>query len=133
MADIPRVAATAVIRIILGTMFLTALGACTTNANSDTQEKLSGTNWLAEDINGAGVIDFAQSTLAFESATAVNGSGGCNRFFGAVEVDNKSISFGPMGSTRMACAPALNDQEFRYLQALESSRSFSRNSQLLFL
>ncbi len=47
------------------------------------------------------------------------GDTGCNRYAGAVEIDGKSISFGPLAGTRRACAPALMDQETRFYQALE--------------
>jgi heat shock protein HslJ len=47
---------------------------------------LIGTSWLAEDIGGRGVIDRAQTTISFEPEGRVAGSGGCNRYFGAVTI-----------------------------------------------
>jgi putative lipoprotein len=80
--------------------------------------ELVGTRWLAEDIRGGGVLDRAQSTLAFVDAGRVAGSGGCNRFGGGVTLDGETITFGPLMSTRMACVEAVMNQESNYLGAL---------------
>ena len=96
-------------------------------------DELVGSTWLVEDIEGGGVIDFLQSTLTFDSAEKVTGMGGCNNFFGSVKIDGSAIAFGPLGATRMACGEAIDDQEFRFLQALEKTRSFAIEQGLLFL
>jgi heat shock protein HslJ len=96
-------------------------------------DELVGSTWLVEDVEGGGVIDFLQSTLTFESAEKVAGMGGCNNFFGSVKIDGSMIEFGPLGATRKACGEAIDDQEFRFLQALEKVRSFEFDQGLLFL
>ncbi len=94
---------------------------------------LEGTRWLAEDIDGRGVIDNAQSTLDIDADRA-SGRGGCNRFSGEVQIAANSIRFGELASTRMACVPALMDQEDRYLRALREVRSWKiENTKLLLL
>jgi heat shock protein HslJ len=80
---------------------------------------LAGTAWLAEDIDGRGVIDVARSTLSFEGDRAA-GSTGCNRYFGPFSVQGDALGFGPLATTRRACPPALMDQEQHFLTALES-------------
>jgi heat shock protein HslJ len=47
----------------------------------------------------------------------VNGSGGCNRFFGSYQTTGNALSFGGIGSTRMAC-PSGMDAEGAFLSAL---------------
>jgi len=84
----------------------------------------AGTSWLAEDIDGRGVIDMLQSTLQFESAERVGGNAGCNGFFGGVSIDDWAIAFGAMGSTRRACPAAVMDQEQRFLQALSATTRY---------
>ncbi|MEP9388991.1 YbaY family lipoprotein [Mesorhizobium sp. KR9-304] len=74
--------------------------------------------WLAEDIEGRGVIDNAQSTLSIASDGKVTGSGACNRYFAQASVEGNSIKIGPVGSTFMACAPAVMDQEQKLFAAL---------------
>lgn len=88
---------------------------------SDLIASLVGTEWLLEDLNGTGVMDYAQTTLNFESSDRIVGSGGCNRYFGGLTVEDDRISFGAIGSTRMACPPAVMDQEARFFQALSTA------------
>lgn len=81
--------------------------------------------WLAEDIGQRGVLDRAQSTLDFgEAGDRVSGRGGCNRYTGPVEITGSDIHFGALAATRMACPPALMDQEQRLFAALDNARSF---------
>jgi heat shock protein HslJ len=82
---------------------------------------LAGTTWRAETITGRPVIDAAASTIAFEADGRVSGRGGCNRYFGTSTIAGEQLSFGAVGATRMACAPALMDQEARFFQALGSA------------
>jgi heat shock protein HslJ len=88
------------------------------------QSPLIGTSWRAEDIGGRGVIDSAQTTITFDAEGRVAGSGGCNRYFGPVTVESSTISFGDLGATRMACVPALMDQEQKFFDALSATRSY---------
>ncbi|QDV27339.1 META domain-containing protein [Aureliella helgolandensis] len=75
--------------------------------------------WLAEDIDSAGVIDLAQSTLEFSADGAVSGSSAVNRFQGQAKVDHNSCTFGPLAMTRRAGPPALMDQESKFMAALQ--------------
>jgi putative lipoprotein len=86
--------------------------------------KLFDTTWLAEDINGRGVIDNAQSTFSVAPDGKVTGSGGCNRFFAQAEVKDDKIKIGKAGATMMACAEALMDQERKFFAALEAAATF---------
>ncbi|MGH7498921.1 MAG: META domain-containing protein [Gemmatimonadales bacterium] len=86
---------------------------------------LRGTSWRLEDLGGAGVLDDAEATLEFPEAGKVAGRGSCNRFFGKVETAGDSIRFGPIGSTRMACAEAVGIQEGKYLKALAGAERFA--------
>ncbi len=85
--------------------------------------------WLAEDIRGGGVIDDLQSVLEISGNGAVSGSGGCNRLHGQATISGASLTFGAIASTRMACPPAVMDQESKFLSALEAVRSFRIDSQ----
>jgi putative lipoprotein len=80
--------------------------------------------WLAEDIRGGGVIDFAQTVLEIARDGHVSGSGGCNRIGGGATVEGDRMTFSRMISTRMACTPALMHQESRFLDALADVRRF---------
>lgn len=109
------------------------VGGCeTTGSETRPVRDLAGTSWLATDIGGKGVTDGVRPTLTFAEPGKVAGTGGCNRFFGAVTVDGPSVEFGKMGSTMMACPPPLMEQEKRYLDALGEAKRFEvRDGMLL--
>jgi len=79
---------------------------------------LVGIWWVAEDIEGRGVLDRVQSTLTFESPQRISGRAACNSYFGTVESGQGTHRLKPVGTTRMACPPAVMDQEQRFLSAL---------------
>jgi heat shock protein HslJ len=81
--------------------------------------RLTGSEWLLEDLSGAGVIDNAQATLAFPEEGKVTGRGSCNRFFGPAKISGDSVQLGPLGATRMACPEAVMNQETKYVDALQ--------------
>jgi len=86
---------------------------------------LPGTAWrmvsLDDEHGTMQTFDYAEITLGFDDQGRVAGSGGCNRYFGAIatSADGK-LSIGPLGSTQMACEDVPSDREFRFLRALES-------------
>lgn len=80
--------------------------------------------WLAEDIDGGGVIDRLQTTLEVSADGKVTGMGGCNRYAGSAKIDGDAIRFLPMGSTRMACSPAIMKQESKFHATLENVRAW---------
>lgn len=83
-----------------------------------------GTAWRLVDLGGAGVLDGARATLEFPEPGKAVGNGSCNRFFGPVQVSGDSITFGPLGSTRMACEQAVATQEARYLEQLRLAERY---------
>ena len=94
---------------------------------------LVGTAWLADDVGGQGVVDQLQSTLRFDTANTVSGHGGCNRYFGPVTIGDGTMRFGPLAATPMACPPAVDDQERRFLDALSQVASYTLHGPLLVL
>lgn len=89
-----------------------------------TPATLFDTVWLAEDIEGRGVIDNAQSTFSVTADGKVSGRGGCNGYFAQATVDGNSIKMGKAGATMMACPPALMDQERKFFAALEKAAAY---------
>lgn len=69
------------------------------------------------------VLDGTAITLTID-ALGVSGSAGCNRYFGGYAYAENTISFAALGSTRMACAPEIMEQESAYLAALGSAETF---------
>lgn len=56
----------------------------------------------------------------------LGGSAGCNRYFGGYELEEEQLRFtSQMGSTQMACAPPVAEQEQRFLALLPRANSWS--------
>jgi len=84
-----------------------------------TAPSLLGSTWWVEDIAGRGVIDMSHTTIGFPEAGRVEGDTACNRYFGGVDIDADTISFGQMAVTERACTQtALMKQESKFLRAL---------------
>jgi putative lipoprotein len=94
---------------------------------------LEGTAWLAEDIDGRGVVDLVSSTLAFDAGQKVAGRAACNRYFGTYQQSGEMVEIKPGGTTRMACPPAAMEQEDRFLAALGAVRKARREGDKLLL
>lgn len=86
---------------------------------------LRDTAWQVEDIDERGIIDRSMISLAISRDGRVAGSTGCNRYVGHVYLDGDVITVSGIGSTRRACAPALMEQERRFLAALEAASSYA--------
>jgi heat shock protein HslJ len=92
----------------------------------DTPEGLlGGSSWQLQQLGAQGAIAGSRPTLVFVPAGKVSGTGSCNQFSGTVKIDGKSITFGPLATTRMVCAGALNAQEATYLKALQEAQWFT--------
>lgn len=81
--------------------------------------------WLAEDIRGSRVMARLKSVLEIRPDGVVAGTGGCNRLLGRAKIVDETIIFYPVNSTRMACVPAVMDQELKFHSALRSARRFA--------
>src|SRR5688572_11037867 len=87
---------------------------------------LPGSTWELVAMDGEAMAGDAVPTLAFDEQGAVSGSTGCNTFSGEVAHDGNALSFGPLVTTRMACAdPAANAQEEAFLSAMEGVTSYT--------
>ncbi|MCV9965990.1 META domain-containing protein [Pararhizobium sp. BT-229] len=98
-------------------------GSVSSIAAENVPAELVGT-WLAEDIGGGGVIDFLQTTLEINDDGTYSGFAGCNSYTGTFGLEGTAITFGPAGSTRKMCPPAIMDQETKFFEALKSGLSW---------
>ena len=81
--------------------------------------------WRAENIGGKNVIDRSDVTLMLGSDGKVGGNSGCNGYSANYIIAGDGIKvYPPMIGTRMACAPALMNQEQAYQKLLETAQSF---------
>lgn len=88
-------------------------------------EELVGPLFVATTLEGRPVAEGVDSSIRFEVEGRVVGNAGCNSFQGTYHLDESSIAFGPLATTRMMCPPAVMDQEAAFLQALERVRGIA--------
>lgn len=87
--------------------------------------RLGGIEWRASDINGI-PVEGGPLTLTLGEGGRASGQAGCNSWFGNYRFgSDQGISFSAIGSTRKLCAPAVMDQERRFLSVLESASGYS--------
>ncbi|MGG6293377.1 META domain-containing protein [Leptolyngbya sp. AN02str] len=96
-----------------------------------TMNELIDTEWLLEDLNGTGVLDNVQTTLRFAASDRIVGRGGCNRYSGSMTMDGNTLAVGAIGSTKMACPPAVMDQEIRFFTALQAANRIEQEGPYL--
>lgn len=85
---------------------------------------LAGGEWVVEDINGGGVIDFSRTTVTFGDDGLVAGMASCNNYNASYEAGEGTLTVGPAAATRKMCAEALMNQETAFLNALEGVSSW---------
>jgi heat shock protein HslJ len=113
---------------LIGVAILSSLSACSTLTPAPKnlpEGLLEGTGWQLQQLGAQGAIAGNQPTLSFAQLGKVSGTGSCNQFNGPVTVNGKSITFGALASTRMACSEALNKQEAAYFKALGQAEWFT--------
>jgi heat shock protein HslJ len=99
---------------------------------------LEGSTWtllsyVAPDGQPADVLRDTRITAEFKD-DQINGSAGCNRYFGSYETDGSALTIGPAGSTMMFCSPEeIMLQETAYLATLSTVASYEIISDQLHL
>lgn len=98
---------------------------------------LEGTEWKLLEMDGMRKASFRTDSAAFtlsfqsDSVSRIFGCGACNRFFGAYTAVPDTLWIRVQGRTQMFC-PELEDEE-RFLQVLDSTRSYLINVDTLYL
>ncbi len=76
--------------------------------------------YVVEWIGERPLMDYSHLTVTFDEAGRAYGSGGYNHWFAPYSLEDDKLTFGGVGSTRKACAPALMEQEHRFFEALQA-------------
>lgn len=100
--------------------------------------KVHGTTWRAIAILGKRASFFPGQKMDAHfllrgGERSVSGSAGCNDFHGVYELRGERLSFGSLGTTRMACSPKIMEQERKFLGALRSTVSYVISGRRLIL
>lgn len=92
--------------------------ACAANVEKTVQpEELLG-NWQVETVQDRPVVDRSPASIAFAKDGSFSGNASCNRMAGEYVWKEGKLELGQAAVTRMACPPALMEQEQRLLAAL---------------
>ena len=104
---------------------LMALSACAITSRDATTE-LPGTSWVLVDLDGGAPVGETPPSVTFNDDGSVTGSTGCNTFSGEVAIEGSELSFGPLATTRMACADdGASAQEAAFVAAMESVTGYT--------
>ncbi|MNM51368.1 META domain protein [compost metagenome] len=105
----------------------TLIAGCASHEKLET-EKTYRVEWIGE----RPLMDYSHLTLTLDGKGRAYGNAGCNHWFAGYNLDGENLTFGQAGSTRKMCAPALMEQEQRFLAALGKVQrwDFSEQGQL---
>ena len=121
------------IALLAAALLLSACRAAAPPAAAPAEHPLVNTAWRLVDIDARPALAQPSSTLVFESRERVSGQGGCNRYFGTLNLEGGNIVVSGVGSTRMACPPPQMEQEQRFLAALQAVAYWERRDDALLL
>jgi len=121
--------------LVLMTVALLAQAQTSRDLSTD-QRVLAGTEWRLVSFGSAGseasLVAGTTVTLKFGEDGRASGSTGCNSYSGTYQVRGDVIIFGRLISTKRACLDQnANQQEQRFLSALESANRFRLSSNRL--
>jgi heat shock protein HslJ len=104
---------------LLTQLILTAAGVALLNGcASDSKTVQNDHGYLLEWIGERPLMDGSHLTMTLGKDGRAYGTAGCNHWFAPYRLAGQSISFGPLGSTHKLCAPAMMEQEQRFLEAM---------------
>jgi heat shock protein HslJ len=104
-------------------------------------EAIAGRKWIVDSLRPSPDNAFAWSRLGISleldaAARRASGFGGCNRWFAAFTSDAQgSLSFGPAGSTKMACMEPVGAMEMEqaFFDRLQTVASYRLSEDHLYL
>lgn len=99
--------------LTIGLLGTSLLGCASAPLQLETQRTYQ-VEWIGE----RPLIDRSHLTITLDGEGRAYGNAGCNHWFASYTLDGDTLSFGAAGSTRKMCAPALMEQEARFLDSL---------------
>lgn len=118
-------------KIILLACAAATLTACSSQSNP--MQLQSSSSYQVEWIAERPLIDRSMLTLSFIDQQRVAGLAGCNNWSAQYQLNGNTFSLEDIVTTRKLCAPALMEQEQRFLAALAKVQrwQFAEHQQLL--
>ena len=99
--------------VLLGLLGSTLLG-CAAGSSPVKNDHSYTLEWIGE----RPLVDRSHLTMTLGKDGRAYGNAGCNHWFAPYTLEGRKMTFGMVGSTRRMCAPALMEQEQRFLDAL---------------
>lgn len=90
------------------------LAGCATPAPQLKTEHGYRVEWIGE----RPLLDRSYLSITLDDEGRAYGNAGCNHWFASYTLEGEKLSLGTPGSTRKTCAPALMEQEARFLDSL---------------
>ncbi|MEE6166201.1 MULTISPECIES: META domain-containing protein [unclassified Mycolicibacterium] len=93
----------------------------------DPNRPLTGTTWQVDSlvspdaVTTSTALEQSKPTLTIATDGTATGSTGCNRFTGHSQINGSTIEFGPLVTTKMACAGEIGDVEQAVLRVLSGT------------
>ncbi|OEC35240.1 heat shock protein HslJ [Pseudomonas cuatrocienegasensis] len=103
-------------RPLLASLLGISLAGCASQAVTLQTDSTYQVEWIGE----RPLIDRSHLTMTLGSDGRAYGNAGCNHWFASYSLEGERLTFGPAGSTRKLCAPAIMEQEARFLASLET-------------
>lgn len=116
---------------LAGLMILAAVACATAPDGAD----IRGSSWTLVEMYGEPVAPGDTNrpvTLTLEPGGDANGSSGCNQFGGQYTLAGRTLTFGTIAMTRMACDRGM-DVETRYGSVLDRTRTWMVQDGMLHL
>lgn len=89
---------------------------------------LSAHAWRIWQVAGAALPEGLRADLVFDAQGRVFGASGCNRLAGSYALTGETLTFAPLRSTKMACAPEIMAIERVLLDVMGRIRGFDIDS-----
>jgi len=112
-------------KILVITATALTLAACSHIANNQQLHRLQ--NYQVEWIGERPLIDRSMLTFSLADEQYATGFAGCNNWSARYQLGGKNLTLSNISSTRKLCAPALMEQEQRFLSALTQVQYWSFN------
>lgn len=112
------------------------LSACSSTKKITTMEPSLYQKWDLKVLNGNNITAEYMKPVYVEfneAESKIYGSGGCNRFFSDFTKTGQSITFQPIGSTKMSCGNEADKFEQEFLQSLAKVNNYKFEDNMLLL
>ncbi len=123
-----RATVSAITAILLTIVVTVSIAGFTSTADAQVPVPLEGTTWRLAELSVAGapteIPADVVSTLRLSNGEAT-GSAACNAFFGTYQTSGSALTFGHIGSSRLACPEPSGSVETAYLQMFSLVTSYS--------